>query len=1102
MNGGERISLWGRTARAVCLLLPVLAVLGGCGSATAQSAGGTFEPRTPERDRWSWNQHHARATAQGQLEWAPRPFAFTPGESVRYIDYEGGDDANDGLSTQTPWQHHPWDPNAAGQAARAQGVHTFVFKRGSVYRGSLIAQGSGTPDEPIRLTSDPDWGQGEAVIQGSVHVTGWTRGAAHPDIPQGERVWYADLDFAPRNVFVVDGEQVRRLHLARTPNWEVSDPDDPKSEWWTWDQPEWWRGLWTIETQAGPRHMGISKHFTEDVDHYVGAVLRTEYGNVMGTPYPTRVEAFEPAEDYVSREDLNEDWRWNDIEGRRGVVFQGMWYGDSTNIRENHRFYLEDKPHYLDSAGEFWFDRRDDGGGRLYVRLPDDRDPNTAQVEAARHIHLLQDRASHETPAEVHILSPEQVRALTTDGVSHLEVSGLSFRFTNTHWDLTLQMWGHEDVANGAIQFRGSGEGIRIANNTFEHVAMAVRVAMINDRCRMTDLEVVDNRISYLDHGAIGIADRGNRGHMGDVRILRNRLHEVGLRAYRNSHGHAITVGHPETMEIAGNVLTRMHGAGILVNGGKGSSSAADRPLARNLIYNNSVIDSLLQADDWGGIATWQGGPWYVYNNISGNPVGLKYTGMSRDGYAYYQDGGFKNYLFNNVAWGRPITINGREIPAQGAFYQAVPTILNHYFNNTLHGFAMGSGWSPAGGRQLHLGNVWMDIHGEVFNHGRQKEDAQAEYRDYLHSTIGYGHNVFRNVGSIGTLEGTGYGRRDTVEGFRAIAEEFGLWARDVGIAADGPLFGDSASRDYRPQAGSAVIDRGVRLFVPWGLSAMVGEWNFRRNNADPTVVIDEHWYMTPYHVDRFQYRNKPTYNLKAVNVTAEDYTQGPLEDWTDSALSFNGQDQYAFISHEEMTAPHEYRFGNEQHVVQGADLATPDIHQSNMLVEVYFRTEPGHTDGVLVAKSDGRAGYTLAVNGQGTLTFRLGADGQTHQIVSPVPVNDGQWRHVVAELDRQGGQARIYVDGRLTTEEAVNLPNGASLSNDGDLTVGRGPEGGFFAGEVDFLRIARGTFADARTSIEELYDWQFDGPFLRDFMGQEPTGDRRDAGAFEFVAD
>ena len=54
--------------------------------------------------------------------------------------------------------------------------------------------------------------------------------------------------------------------------------------------------------------------------------------------------------------------------------------------------------------------------------------------------------------------------------------------------------------------------------------------------------------------------------------------------------------------------------------------------------------------------------------------------------------------------------------------------------------------------------------------------------------------------------------------------------------------------------------------------------------------------------------------------------------------------------------------------------------------------------------------------------------------------------------------------------------------------------------GAIDFLRICRGTLADASTTIEELYAWQFDGPSLRDFTGRKPADGKRDAGAIELM--
>ena len=60
-----------------------------------------------------------------------------------------------------------------------------------------MADDSVTKDDPIRLTCDPSWGAGEAVIVASRALTsGWTRADAYtaPGIPEPEKVLYLDLD--------------------------------------------------------------------------------------------------------------------------------------------------------------------------------------------------------------------------------------------------------------------------------------------------------------------------------------------------------------------------------------------------------------------------------------------------------------------------------------------------------------------------------------------------------------------------------------------------------------------------------------------------------------------------------------------------------------------------------------------------------------------------------------------------------------------------------------------------------------------------------------------------------------------------------------------
>src|SRR6266513_3028689 len=57
----------------------------------------------------------------------------------------------------------------------------------------------------------------------------------------------------------------------------------------------------------------------------------------------------------------------------------------------NMRYYLEDKPQYLDDPeGEYWFEKKGNGG-RLYLRLPGDADPNAAQIEAGKEMNLVED---------------------------------------------------------------------------------------------------------------------------------------------------------------------------------------------------------------------------------------------------------------------------------------------------------------------------------------------------------------------------------------------------------------------------------------------------------------------------------------------------------------------------------------------------------------------------------------------------------------------------------------------------------------------------------------------------------------------------------------
>ena len=1045
----------------------------------------------PVSARWSWQESNAEIDPKGDLAWKPRPFVFEKSASVRYIDFEAGNDANPGDATGTPWKHHPWDPAATGQAKTCKGPITYVFKRGVVYRGRLIVKDAGQTGEPIRLTSNPAWGNGEAVLCGSEQAALWHKGADHKDIPEPEKVWWADLDFAPRSVWSVSADgKITRIPLARTPNWKVSNPDDVKSEWWVWDNPRKPFGNTITNSHGQTLHLGMDTQHIKDKpeDYFKGALIWPEYGWVMSGPYPTEVEVV-------------------DLE-QHGLGFAGWNGGAGGVVMRNMRYYLEDKPQYLDDPdGEYWFDKKG-AGGRLYLRLSSDADPNTAHVEAGRWMNLV-------------------------DGekVEHLHITGLTFRFTTPSWSITSATWDfsttpwglRSETHPGCVRVWGSGQDIRIANCLFEHVFFPIRIRSLVAGQRVDDVRIEDNDFRYTDAGILSVSDGSDwgyaqlRGRLGDVRIYRNHSLETGRRPSRYGTGTGMEVSGARTSEISGNVIERSYAQGIDVHGAKVNGMWGDVPFTRTLVHHNKVWESMLNCNDYGGIETWQGGPFYIFNNLSYNALGYRhwerYSGTDAGfGHAYYLDGAFKNYHFNNIAWGKSKDLASPVVNC--AAFQEIISYQNTFFQNTVYNYYTGSRrQAPEAGRNKYLGNIWDGIGQFVFRHadpartaaeGDAKDAGPQRSRFALESNA-YARNVFHDFAEMGVLEPSGRWLR-SFDDFKTALEKHKSLRGDLGEVSNTSPLRDPGKGDFRPARGSAAENRGVKVFVPWALSGVVGEWNFYHTGDDPTLIMDEHWYMTDYHVSRDGYHDRPMYPLKGVNVSASDYVMAPLEDWIPGALNFTAaKKQYATLAHADMMKPFSFEdLKKSRHegarpehcVVEGESLRNPQVYTSNLLIEIYFKTTPGHTGGVLMEKMKG-AGYSLTISPAGRLSFIVKGGNMSAAVQSKAPVNDGQWRHAIVEADRAARTLTVYVGGRKDAS-ASGVDGSVSLANDGDVNVGGTPAGRHFDGTIDFLRIAHGTLADAATTIEELYAWEFDGPFLRDFTGRKPAAAQRVAGAID----
>ena len=1054
---------------------------------------------------YSWQKTHAEISSTGDITWSPRQFRFVKGDSVRYIDYEGGNDSSDGLTKDSPWKHHPWDRKALANAKQCKGIHTYVFKRGVYYRGTMNSLESGTTMNPVRLTSDPAWGTGEAVISGGYRITGgWKKGAENKDIPDAGKTWHIDLDFAPRTLYVVEpsgrdaskNDKIIRIPLARMPNWKVSDPEDVKSEWWHWDNPGHPYFNMTMKAEQGGKTLAMGKdtrHITGPKELYMGAIIWAEFGWVDGTPYPSYVQGFDAE--------------------KSALGFEG-YLGSATSriISRNHRYYLEDKPHYLDDTeGEFWFEKKGKGG-RLHIILPNGQNPNRVVIEAGKEATLID---------------------LT--GQEHIVVSGLTFRFANVSWDLTEIPWMYskkfrlkEHIYPACIRVWGAADDIIVANCRFEYINSGVLMKAVNPDDRIDNVIVRDCEFRETDHNGVSIEEGllwgdtlGDRaGLLFDVKVLRNYLYRTGLRSARVGAANAINVDNSETLEIAGNVIDRAWHAGINVRGSKISSNVRDCPLTRILIYQNKVTDSIRTGDDCGNIETWQGGSAYVFNNVSGNPGGYRYDhwmsdktsktpGGARFGMAYYLDGAFKNYYFNNIGWGLSNDITSRH--GATTMFQEIISYQNMFFNNTAYNFVKGTRrQAPQAGRNKFMGNIWDSISDWVFWHTKpaktpadgNEQDAGKTETNYALETNAFTGNVFGDISAkYGSFKSSGKWH-NTFEECRQVLEEVDSIAWDLGVVANKSVMKDPANKDFSLTEDSPAIDRGVKCFVPWPLYATVAEWNFYPAGNDPTRIMDEHWYMTPYYYVRDSYYKKPMFPLTGVNITKDNYVDGPLEDWTKGACTFNGEDQYAVCPNstlnQTLTIPIKFRWDKngqkEDRKVTGTDFKSPQIWDSNFCIEAYFKTES--KDCILIQKM-ADSGYGLTIDSSGRLLFSVKSHSAKSELKSTKKINNGKWHHVIAEADRSTETLTIYIDGK-TDASGIGIGN-SSIDNDSDLFVCGTPNGQNLKGTVEFVRISLGTLKDARTDIEELYSWQFDGPFLRDFAGRKPKA-KRDAGALELI--
>ncbi len=415
-------------------------------------------------------------------------------------------------------------------------------------------------------------------------------------------------------------------------------------------------------------------------------------------------------------------------------------------------------------------------------------------------------------------------------------------------------------------------------------------------------------------------------------------------------------------------------------------------------------------------------------------------------------------------------------------------------FHNTGADFRTGQSHSMQHGDQQHyLANLFINC-GSGLSHWRHDQAMEVAYANNL--IAGQYRQAFSR------WKGESHRSMESLN--ERLAELPNQLSGHAGWVTDDEPVRDVANRDFRLTDTSAAIDRGVKVFVPWSLSGTVGEWHFRKHRRDPTTVLGYDLYAQSYHsgTNSFQLPMPedekqaaaalPSNDLVAAKFSAEDYIDGPLEDWVPGAVRLDGN-RYLTLPQAHLVRDFTITRDKEEVTIPGSERKSVQMQANNFLIEAVLRAEAGHA-GTIAAKHDGTTGYALDIDAQGRVTMRVLHGGTVAAAVVSAPITDGRWHHVLAEVDRLAGSIHIFVNGKSAGTLTTGLPAAeVSLENNADFVVGQG-----VVGALEYLRVARGTLADSQTSIAELMTWQFNGPALHDFVGRSPTGGVRDIGAIE----
>jgi hypothetical protein len=606
-----------------------------------------------------------------------------------WVDTSVGSDANDGLSVTAPFK-------TIQKAADLAGPGTTVHILPGVYRETVWPALNGNLNAPVVFKAED--GPGSVNLRGSENSSSlsWTQLTYNSiGLPSGVdpgNIYFTDLsgwelDYPPRFVF---GNE--RLPMAREPDWMVLTEWKTHELWWAADggsSP----AACNPEADIDPHCDYATRSLTQLTDRTDDASpAGIEPGNLttLGDLTEATLVAIDTVQGhYVYRRKVID----HDLNAGRITVDQICEHdGGSGNpgLGWGSKYYLEGLPGFLDSPGEWWYDRSNQ---RLYLWPVSPGDPAGQNLEISRRDFgfILRNR-------------------------SYIVLDGLTIEFQN-HSSIYQHNWTeHRSYGNYLLNLT-----IRYANYG---VYIEQDVAATESAGNLIDgFALEDSEVAFIDSQGIRLIDWWDDGanpeaftHSGirNTLIRGNEFHHLG---FRTDGDNAIGLSFTFANEIR---FEDNHVHHIAHNGVQFSESVIQSPKEYGfdpgeiktggiLIQGNLIEKTCQLTTDCGGLKFWGYPPdnhvfrdVLVTGNIFRNTFGWTYISEKRrrwmggegslvrglGGFGLYVDHASGIHAYRNISYNNAFT----DYMVYGRWRDGALVYVNNIAANSLYGMSLGGG--------------------------------------------------------------------------------------------------------------------------------------------------------------------------------------------------------------------------------------------------------------------------------------------------------------------------------------------------------------------------------------------------------------------------